>query len=164
MHWLTQGLRIVNFRWNQGSLWQHSILRETSFYICIEKGGGKKRENISLVCFLLLLKREIKMSDTCSLFLLETPGLPACYPLREIPTVDSRGQAEDSSCSILYSGGIRSLPLTVGMSHSHWFIGYHGNQKRATSLLAPQAKYSHGAEAFSLLIYQPSWNGQKMKR
>ena len=25
------GLRLVNFRWNQVSLWQHSILRETSF-------------------------------------------------------------------------------------------------------------------------------------
>ena len=34
MHWLTQGLKIVNFRWNQVSLWQHSILRETSFKIC----------------------------------------------------------------------------------------------------------------------------------
>ena len=31
--------------------------------ICIEKG-----KNITLVCFLLPLKREIKMSDTCSLF------------------------------------------------------------------------------------------------
>ena len=31
MHWLTQGLRIVDFRWNQVSLWRPSILRETSF-------------------------------------------------------------------------------------------------------------------------------------
>jgi len=52
MHWLTQGLRIVNFRWNQVSLRQHSILRETSFQICIEK------EKISLVCFLLPLERD----------------------------------------------------------------------------------------------------------
>ena len=37
MHSLTQGLRIVNFRWNQVSLGQHSILRETFFQICIEK-------------------------------------------------------------------------------------------------------------------------------
>ena len=34
------------------SLWQHKILRETSFKICIEK------EKISLVCFLLPLKRD----------------------------------------------------------------------------------------------------------
>ena len=41
MHWLTQGLRIVNFRWNQVSLWLHSILRE--------------KDQTLVVCFLLLL-------------------------------------------------------------------------------------------------------------
>ena len=68
MHWFSLGLRIVNFRWNQASLWQHSILRETSLksklFLSNLYREGKK---ILLVCFLLPLKRE-KMSDTCSLF------------------------------------------------------------------------------------------------
>ena len=51
MDWLPQGLRIVNFRWNQVSLWQHNMLRETSFYICMEK-----EKNIA--SFLLPLKRD----------------------------------------------------------------------------------------------------------
>ena len=63
MHWLTQGLRIVKFRWNQVSLCQHSILGETS--LNLYRGG---EGNVSLVCFLLPLKREKKMSGTCSLF------------------------------------------------------------------------------------------------
>ena len=41
----------------------------------------RKAKNLALVvCFLLPLKRERKMSDTCSLHL-ETSNLPACYPL-----------------------------------------------------------------------------------
>ena len=78
MHWLAQGLKKVKFRWNQVSLWQHKILREISFYICIEK-----EKKITLVCFLLPLKREIKKCLTLAAYLLhlETPGLPACYPL-----------------------------------------------------------------------------------
>ena len=36
-HWLAQGLRKVKFRWNWVSSWQDRILRETLFYICIEK-------------------------------------------------------------------------------------------------------------------------------
>ena len=46
------------------------------------------------------LLREIKMSDTCSIFLpLETPGLPACYPLNIIESyfqdrIESRKQSE----------------------------------------------------------------------
>ena len=64
MHWLAQGLRKVKFRWNQVSLWQHKILRETSFQLCIEKG---KKYHTSL--FLpVAYEREKKMSDTCSLF------------------------------------------------------------------------------------------------
>ena len=39
-----------------------------------------EKEKISLVCFLLPLKRD-KMSDTCPFPCLATPGLPACYPL-----------------------------------------------------------------------------------
>ena len=71
MHWLTQGLRKVKFRWNQ------VITLETSFYICIEKG-----KNIKLVCLLLLLNIEIKNVWHLQPFLhLETSGLPACYPL-----------------------------------------------------------------------------------
>ena len=84
MHWLTQGLRLVNFRWNQVSLWHHSILRETTHSSVLAwriPGTGKpgglpsmglhrvghdwgnlaaaaEKEKISLVCFLLLLKRD----------------------------------------------------------------------------------------------------------
>ena len=65
MHWLTQGLRIVGFRWNQVS-WQHSILRETSFWICIEK--RKKYKYIYCWFVSSCHLREIKMSGTCSLF------------------------------------------------------------------------------------------------
>ena len=36
MHWLTQNLRKVKFRWNQVSSWQHRILKETSFWFCIQ--------------------------------------------------------------------------------------------------------------------------------
>ena len=55
-HWLAQDLRKVKFRWSRVSSWHHIILRETSFYFCIERGG----KNLTLVCFLLLLKRETK--------------------------------------------------------------------------------------------------------
>ena len=67
MHWLTQGLRIVNFRWNQVSLWQHSILRETSFLIWVEK------EKLQLVCFLLPLKREKNVWHVQGIFSIWTP-------------------------------------------------------------------------------------------
>ena len=59
MCWLTQRLRIISFRWNQVS-WQHSILRGTSFSICIEK--EKYRQFVSSCRW-----REKKMSGTCSL-------------------------------------------------------------------------------------------------
>ena len=43
----------------------------------------KEEKNLTLVCFLLLLKREIKMlKNVAAYFLcLETPALPACYTL-----------------------------------------------------------------------------------
>ena len=62
MHWLTQDLRIVNFKWKQVSLQQHSILRETSFLNLYREG----EKNISLVCFLLPLKREKAMASHSS--------------------------------------------------------------------------------------------------
>ena len=65
MHWLAQGLRKVKFRWNQVSLWQHRILKETSFKICIEKG---KKSDMYFVSSCCLRERDLKMSDTCSLF------------------------------------------------------------------------------------------------
>ena len=43
--------------------------------------GGK---NVTLICFLRLLKRERKKRLTLAAYFLclETPGLPACYPFR----------------------------------------------------------------------------------
>ena len=43
----------------------------------------EKGEKITLVCFCLLLKRERKKCLTLAAYFLrlETPGLPACYPL-----------------------------------------------------------------------------------
>ena len=66
MHWLAQGLRKVKFRWNQVSLWQHRILRETFLNL------GREVEKILtlVVCFLLPLKRERKKCLT----------LAACFP------------------------------------------------------------------------------------
>ena len=46
----------LKFRWSYMSSWQHRILRETCFKICIEKG---KKILTFVVCFLLPL-REIK--------------------------------------------------------------------------------------------------------
>ena len=48
----------------------------------------EKKKNLTLVvCFLLLLKGEIKMSDACSLFPpFGDPDLPACYPLNPLTT------------------------------------------------------------------------------
>ena len=63
MYWLAQNLRKVKFRWNQGSLWQHSILRETFLNLYRE---GEKKYITSL--FPPLLERYKKLSDTCSLF------------------------------------------------------------------------------------------------
>ena len=75
--------------------------------------------------------------------------------------MDSRGQAEDSSCRILLlvggGGGVGTLPVPAGMNSNlapwlNWLpwkpVEHH------ISLLAPQAKYFHGGEVLSLLIYQ----------
>ena len=76
--------------------------------------------------------------------------------------MDSRGQTEDSSCRILLlvggsGGAVGALPVPAGMNSSlapwlNWLpwkpVEHH------ISLLAPQAKYFHGGEVLSLLIYQ----------
>ena len=41
-----------------------------------------KRKKISLVCFLLLLKRDKNVTLSGYSLRLETPGLPDCYPLK----------------------------------------------------------------------------------
>ena len=50
---------------------------------------GEGEKNQTLVCFLLPLKREIKKCLTfAACFLhMETPGLPACYPLIPIDCI-----------------------------------------------------------------------------
>ena len=89
MHWLAQSLRKVKFSWNQVSLWQHRILRE---------------KNLTLViCFLLLLKGEIKKKclTLAAYFLhLETPGLSVCYPLRIMSSVN-RGSFTFSFANVM---------------------------------------------------------------
>ena len=75
--------------------------------------------------------------------------------------MDSRGQAEDSSCRILLlvggGVGVGTLPVPAGMNSNlspwlNWLpwkpVEHH------IPLLAPQAKYFHGAEVLSVLIYQ----------
>ena len=59
MHWLSQGLRTVKFRWNQVSSWQHRILKRNLLLILYRRKKKKKR-GWQVVCFLLPLKREIK--------------------------------------------------------------------------------------------------------
>ena len=70
-HWLTLGLRIVNFRRNQVSLWQHSILEKPPFKFVQRR---KKYRQFVSSCRL----REIKMSDTCRLFPLFGDPWPSC--------------------------------------------------------------------------------------
>lgn len=80
---VSKGLSKVKFRWNQVSSQQHRILR------------GKKKKNLKLlVCFLLPPKGERKKSLTLGAYflLLETPCLPAYYPLKGkcLKVVDDR--------------------------------------------------------------------------
>ena len=67
MHSLAQGLRKVKFRWNKVSSWQQRILRAKSLTL--------------VVCFLLPLKGERKLTLAAYFLRLETPDLPACYPV-----------------------------------------------------------------------------------
>ena len=70
MYWLTQGLRVVSFRWNQVS-WQHGILRETFLNLF--------REEKTYLWFVSSWRlREIKMSCTCSLFPPFGDHCPSC--------------------------------------------------------------------------------------
>ena len=78
MHWLAHSLRKVKFGWNQVSLWQHRILTETSFKICIGKG---KKYSIS---FLPLLKRG---ENICHL----QPVSTVWRPLASLPVTLSGG-------------------------------------------------------------------------
>ena len=85
--------------------------------------GRKKKKNLTLVvCFLLLLKGEIKkMSDTCSLFpSLETPGLPACYPLT-IPWT----AACQASLSLTISWSLLKLMSIESVISSNHFSSCH---------------------------------------
>ena len=78
MHWLAQGLRKVQEE--PGVIMETQSFKRNLFLNLYREG----EKNVTLVCFFLPLKRERKkkMSDTCSLFpILETPGLPDCYPL-----------------------------------------------------------------------------------
>ena len=89
------------------------------------------------ISFLLLLKREKKCLTLAAYFLrLETPSLPACYLLREKPTVDSRGQAEEqlqhsllwrNKESTSYSGNEQQVGSLVTMEtrrepHPSWLL------------------------------------------
>ena len=65
MHSLAPGLRKVKFRWNKVSSWQQRILRAKSLTL--------------VVCFLLPLKGERKLTLAAYFLRLETPDLPACY-------------------------------------------------------------------------------------
>ena len=76
------------------SLWQQRILRETSFYICVEKGG-----NITLVCFLLLLKREKKCLTLQSIFSI-------CRLLAFLPVTLSLAPVASGPGNILSAGAV----------------------------------------------------------
>ena len=52
-HWWAQDLRKVRFRWNQVSSWKQNFKR--NLFLSLYREGGK---NLTLVCFLLPLKRE----------------------------------------------------------------------------------------------------------
>ena len=71
-------MRKVKFRWNQVSSWQHRILRE---------------KNLTHAAYFLYL---------------ETPGLPACYPLSRMVAGMKRNMADNlpstahGSCSFLF--------------------------------------------------------------
>ena len=58
---------------------------KTNLFLNLYREGEK---NITLICFLLLLKREVKNVYTYSLFPpFGDPGLPACYPLTHLRLV-----------------------------------------------------------------------------
>ena len=87
MHWLTEGLRIVNFGWDQVSLWQHSILRETFFYICM-----KSESEVAQSCL-----------TVCNTMNRSMPGLPVHHQLPEFTQthVHQVGDAIQPSHSLL---------------------------------------------------------------
>ena len=68
------------------------------------KFAWRRGKKITLVCFLLLLKRERKNVTLAASFLcLETPRLPACYPLRRLPISTSFSFfSGDLSCSFIW--------------------------------------------------------------
>ena len=77
-HSLAQGLRKDKFRWNQVSSWQHSFKRNLLFNLY---GDGKKIWHLSFVSSCRLRERE-NIWHLQPISCLETPRLPACYPLK----------------------------------------------------------------------------------
>ena len=80
MQWLAQSLRKVQVE--PGVIMETQSFKRNLFLNLYREG----EKNVTLVCFFLPRERERErereMSDACSLFpLLETPGLPDCYPL-----------------------------------------------------------------------------------
>ena len=73
-------------------------------------GEGKK--NLTLVvCFLLLLKRKIKKHLTLAAYFLclETPSLPACYPLRIKPVSAVPPALQMDSLPLSHQGSLDSV-------------------------------------------------------
>ena len=71
MHWLAQGLRKVKFKVEPGVIMATQNFKRNLFL---------RGKNVTLVCFFLPLKREIKKRLTLAAYFLhlETPGLPDC--------------------------------------------------------------------------------------
>ena len=80
MHWLAQDLRKVQVE--PGFIMATQNFQRNLFLNLYREGETK---SVTLVCFLLPLKREIKKCLTLAAYFLclETPGLSACYPPKE---------------------------------------------------------------------------------
>ena len=74
------------------SLWQHKLLRETSFYICVEQG---KIHNTSLFSPAASEKDKKRLTLAAYVLRLQTPGLPVCDPL----STSHGGGDRQPSCS-----------------------------------------------------------------
>ena len=113
MDWLTQGLRIVNFRCNSH---QGNKYVKRNLVLNLYREGKIYRQFVSS-CRL----REIKMSNTYSLFPpFGDPGFPACYPFsppfsfRRIMLPREKGH---HSCSITASQLTRGIVLKLVRQH-----------------------------------------------
>ena len=122
MHWLAQGLRKGKVRWNLVLSWQHRILRESSFSFCIEK--GKKSDTCQIFVSSCHLRDKKKCLTLAVYFLcLETPSLPACYPLTTI-----------SSSVVPFSSCHQSFPASGSFPKGHFFAS--GDQQVGVSASA----------------------------